>query len=191
MATDDHTSDSEPGSRDSDRDLDDPLLREIAHAPPRQPRTIVEAGARWGPGGRFVIEKRLGRGGMGTVYAATDTILGRVIALKVLDDAGAGQDPALQARLLREAQLGARMEHERIARVYDVGMHEGKTFVAMEHVPGGTLRQWMREREVPVPQIVDIATQIAEGLAELHAKGVIHRDLKPENVMLTAQGGVK
>jgi serine/threonine protein kinase len=128
---------------------------------------------------------------MGTVYAATDAVLHRVVALKILDAADPVQDAAHHARLLREAQLAARMEHERVARVYDVGTHGGLTFVAMEYVAGGTLRQWLGNRRVQVPEVLDIATQIAEGLAELHAKGVIHRDLKPENVMLTSHGGVK
>jgi len=167
------------------------VLRAVAHAPPRRPRSAVAPGTRWSQSGRYIIDRQLGRGGMGTVYAATDTVLGRVVALKILDVAGSDQDSAHYARLLREAQLAARVEHERVARVYDVGAHEGFAFVVMEYVPGGTLRQWMTGRHVPLSQVVDIATQIAEGLAELHARGVIHRDLKPENVMLTAQGGIK
>jgi formylglycine-generating enzyme required for sulfatase activity/predicted Ser/Thr protein kinase len=183
---------SMPGHRASEPDLEaDAVLRAVAHAPPRRPRSAVAPGTPWGPSSRYLIERRLGRGGMGTVYAATDTVLNRIVALKILDTTDAERDAAHHARLLREARIAARMEHERIARVYDVGTHEGFAFVAMEYVPGGTLRQRMRGWDVPVPQIVDIATQIAEGLAELHAKGVIHRDLKPENVMLTAQGGVK
>ncbi|TMQ13798.1 MAG: hypothetical protein E6J90_27875 [Deltaproteobacteria bacterium] len=181
-----------PSNRASEPDLEaEAVLRAVAHAPPRRPRSAVAPGTPWGPSSRYLIERRLGRGGMGTVYAATDTMLNRIVALKILDTTDADRDAAHHARLLREARIAARMEHERIARVYDVGTHDGFAFVAMEYVPGGTLRQRMRGWEVPVPQIVDIATQIAEGLAELHAKGVIHRDLKPENVMLTAQGGVK
>jgi serine/threonine protein kinase len=176
---------------DDDGDRDDALIRAVAHAPPRRPRSAMAPGARWGDAGRYTIERRLGRGGMGTVYAAIDNVLKRVVALKILDAVDANQHAAHYAQLLREAQLAALVEHERIARVYDVGQHDGFAFVAMEFVPGGTLRQRMTGREVPLPQIVDIATQIAEGLAELHSKGVIHRDLKPENVMLTAQGGIK
>ncbi len=180
---------------DSSDDLEDErdaaLMRAVAYAPPRRPPSTVVPGTKWSESGRYIIDRRLGRGGMGTVYAATDTVLNRIVALKVLDVAGADHDPAHHARLLREAQLAASMEHERIARVYDVGSHEGFAFVAMEYVPGGTLRQWMARGNVPLAEIVDIVTQIAEGLAELHAKGVVHRDLKPENVMMTAQGGVK
>ncbi|MEO7735689.1 MAG: bifunctional serine/threonine-protein kinase/formylglycine-generating enzyme family protein [Kofleriaceae bacterium] len=174
-----------------DDERDAALMRAVAFAPPRPPPRSVTPGTRWSASGRYVIERRLGRGGMGTVYAATDTVLNRIVALKLLDVAGADHDVAHHARLLREAQLAASMEHERIARVYDVGSHEGFAFVAMEYVPGGTLRQWMARGDVPLTQIIDIVTQIAEGLAELHAKGVVHRDLKPENVMMTAQGGVK
>jgi formylglycine-generating enzyme required for sulfatase activity/predicted Ser/Thr protein kinase len=177
---------------DSEPDLEaDQLLRAVAYSPPRQPRVAMAPGTRWGDGGRYTIERRLGRGGMGTVYGATDTVLQRVVALKVLDAVEHAQQATHYTRLLREAQLAARVEHERIARVYDVGTHGGFAFVAMEYVPGGTLRQWITGREVPWPQVVDIATQIAEGLAELHSHGIVHRDLKPENVMLTAQGGIK
>ncbi len=177
---------------DSEPDLEaDQLLRAVAYSPPRQPRVAMSSGSRWGDGDRYTIERRLGRGGMGTVYAATDTVLQRVVALKVLDAVEPSHQASHYARLLREAQLAARVEHERVARVYDVGTHDGFAFVAMEYVPGGTLRQWVTGREVPWPQLVDIATQIAEGLAELHSRGIVHRDLKPENAMLTAQGGVK
>jgi eukaryotic-like serine/threonine-protein kinase len=183
---------SSDGEADGDNDSEaDAMLRAIAHSPPRLPPSTVAPGMRWGESDRYIIERRLGRGGMGAVYAATDSVLGRVVALKVLDAAGGGEDAAHHARLLREAQLAARVEHERIARVYDVGTHDGFAFVAMEYVQGGTLRQWMTRSDVSLPEVVDVATQIAEGLAELHAKGVIHRDLKPENVMLTQQGGVK
>jgi formylglycine-generating enzyme required for sulfatase activity/predicted Ser/Thr protein kinase len=191
-----HPDDQEtlPLSHDGDGDGDseaDAVLRAIAHAPPRLPHSTVVPGMRWGESDRYIIERRLGRGGMGTVYAATDSVLGRVVALKVLDAAGAGQDAGHHVRLLREAQLAARVEHERIARVYDVGTHDGFAFVAMEYVQGGTLRQWASGHDVTLAEVVDVAVQIAEGLAELHAKGVVHRDLKPENVMMTKQGGVK
>jgi len=163
------------------------ILRAIAHAPSRQPVSAIAPGSRWGEADRYKIDRRLGRGGMGSVYAAVDTVLDRTVALKVLD--AAGHDD--RDRVLREAQLAARFEHERIARVYDAGRHAGVGFVSMEYVAGETLRHWMTGRAVAAPQIVDIALQIAEGLAALHASGVVHRDLKPENVMLTAQGTVK
>jgi len=166
------------------------VLRAIAHAPSRPP-TSVSPGTKWGESERYTIDRRLGRGGMGSVYAATDSVLERVVALKVLDVGALGQDATHRTLLLREAKLAARVEHERIARVYDVGSHNGLGFVAMEYVQGDTLRHWMAGRKVPAADIILIAIQIADGLAALHASGVVHRDLKPENVMLTAQGTVK
>ncbi len=167
----------------------DDFLQAVAHAPARKPPPDVPLGSRWGDGDRYILERRLGRGGMGIVYAATDTLLGRLVALKVLDGQVASEVGA--HALLREARLAARIEHERVARVYDVGEHEGSLFVAMEFVRGQTLRTWMTGRRVERPHAISIATQIAEGLAALHETVVIHRDLKPENVMLSEQGGVK
>jgi eukaryotic-like serine/threonine-protein kinase len=145
----------------------------------------------WGAGGRYVVEQRLGAGGTGTVYAATDTLLKRRVALKVLNLCEGVDRDANRARVLREAQLAAKVEHERIARVYDLGEHDGSAFVAMEFVRGTTLRAWLNRRAVTREDIVPIALQIAEGLARLHEHGVVHRDLKPENVMLSDSGEVK
>jgi CheY-like chemotaxis protein len=128
---------------------------------------------------------------MGTVYAATDTLLNRVVALKVLHPIFGVDMNTNRNRVLREARLAARVEHERIARVYDVGEHEGSLFVAMEFVPGSTLRAWMLPRFNYVRHMRQIFIGIAEGLAALHAHGVIHRDLKPENVMLSEGLSVK
>ena len=183
------------GARSSGRDESsvsedselDAFVRALAFAPPKGPPVLVCAGAGWGDSGRYVVREALGRGGMGTVYAARDTLLGRDVALKVLD----AVDEDDRARLLREAQLAAGFEHERIARVYDVGAHDGVAFVSMEYVRGVTLRRRMQERVATPSEVAAVGTQIAEGLAELHAHGVVHRDLKPENVMLTAQGDVK
>jgi len=171
----------------------DALVRAVAHAPARRTPPAVVIGAKWGAARRYVIDEILGRGGMGSVYAATDSLLGRQVALKIIDDAD--DDVAHRARLLREARLAAVVEHERIARVYDVGEHEGALFIAMELVRGETLRaHFDRRRETNAPpdggHLVDVATQILEGLAALHAKGVVHGDLKPENVIV-AESGVK
>jgi len=186
-ARDDGDSVSQP-SRDSDANA---MLRAIAYAPPRRPSNLVMPGTKWGESDRYTIERRLGRGGMGSVYAAKDTILERVVALKVLDSSYLGLDDTYKKQLLREAKLAARVEHERIARVYDVGNHDGLGFVAMEYVQGHTLRHWMAGKTCSASEIIDIAIQIADGLAALHHSGVVHRDLKPENVMLTNQGAVK
>jgi formylglycine-generating enzyme required for sulfatase activity/predicted Ser/Thr protein kinase len=182
--------DDEPTGDEGLDDAVDQVVRAVAHAPPQPPPPDPESGTRWGERGRYVIDRRLGRGGMGTVYLATDTLLGRQVALKVLDAEENAEEDARRARLLREARLAAGLEHERVARVYDVGEHDGSTFVAMEYVRGVNLRAWMGEPHGP-SEVLAVLTQIAEGLGVLHAGGVIHRDLKPENVMLPAQGGVK
>ena len=173
----------------SDDDIDD-LLRAVAHAPPRRPPLSPANGSLWGEKGRYVMNRRLGRGGMGAVYLATDTLLGRQVALKVLDAGDDAEDEARRVRLLREVRLGASLEHERIARMYDVGEHDGSTFAAMEYVRGITLRGWMSEPHTPA-EILQVAVQIAEGLAVLHGGGIMHRDLKPENVMLGTAHEVK
>jgi formylglycine-generating enzyme required for sulfatase activity len=127
---------------------------------------------------------------MGTVYAATDTLLGRRVALKILDEPVDEVEARNQDRLLHEAQLAASLEYERIARVYDVGRHDGSLFVAMEYVAGETLRTWMSEPH-PEAENLRVVIEIAEGLAFLHTRGIVHRDLKPENVMFSEQGTVK
>src|ERR1700733_1060571 len=167
------------------------VVRLVARSPSRSPGSEPLPGMRWGASGRYVIQKRVGAGGMGTVYEATDELLGRVVALKVLHRSSDEDEEVNRARILREARLAARVEHERIARVYDVGEHEGVLFVAMEFVRGTSLRTAIGEGGSEMFYALNLATQIAEGLAELHANDVIHRDLKPENVILSKQGGVK
>jgi serine/threonine protein kinase len=179
-----------PENRSSVDDAVDEVIRAIAHAPARPPPSEPESGTRWGEKGRYIVERRLGRGGMGTVYLATDSLLGRRVALKVLDAGESHEDEARHARLLREARLAAVLEHERVARVYDVADHDGSTFVAMEYVRGATLRTWMSEPRSATDRLA-VLVQVAEGLSFLHANGIVHRDLKPENVMLPNAGGAK
>src|SRR5678815_2805791 len=124
----------------------------------RRPDDGMAPGSRWGAADRYTIQRRLGRGGMGSVYAAVDGVLDRIVALKVLDATGADD----RDRVLREAKLAARVEHERIARVYDAGRHAGLGFVAMEYVQGTTLRAWMNGRDISPLEAVKIAIQIAE-----------------------------
>jgi formylglycine-generating enzyme required for sulfatase activity/predicted Ser/Thr protein kinase len=186
----DKTGREETGRDETGRDETGAFLREIASAPALPPPLVVVPGTKWSASGRYEIQRRLGRGGMGTVYEATDTLLGRAVALKVLDCVAGAHEASAQLRLLNEARLAATVDHERVARVYDVGTHEGFAFVAMEYVEGATLRTKM-DGPVDWSWAVEWGRQIAEGLAELHRRGVIHRDLKPENVMLTAQGTVK
>src|SRR5258708_4324861 len=132
------------GGRDPDEDSGHPeldeIVRQVAQAPWRSIQREPAPGTRWGTNGRYVIVRRLGAGGMGTVYEATDELLGKSVALKVLD---ADDEGAHRKRILLEARMAARVEHERIARVYDVGEHEGFLLMAMEFVRGGTLRRMM------------------------------------------------
>jgi formylglycine-generating enzyme required for sulfatase activity/predicted Ser/Thr protein kinase len=180
---------SSPSVPDSPDSFDD-LLCDIARISSLPAPRGFLPGQHWGAQRRYLIERRLGHGGMGTVYAATDTLLGRRVAVKILDEPDDDADGTYRDRLLREAQLAAHVEHERIARVYDVGQHEGSLFVAMEYVAGATLRKWMAE-ERPLRDVLRIAIEMAEGLAVLHARGIVHRDLKPENVMFSESGSVK
>jgi tetratricopeptide (TPR) repeat protein len=138
---------------------------------------------------QFRIESKLGEGGMGVVYRATDTRLRREVALKVLPDALAGDDER-KRRFLREARSAAAVTHPNIATVYDVGEAAGHVFIAMELVAGETLRDRM-EPGLTRKEAVRIAKEIARGLRRAHEKGVVHRDLKPENVMVTPDGEVK
>ena len=136
---------------------------------------VVEEGASLG---RYVVQRHLGTGGMGSVYAAYDTTLDRRVALKVLHS-------AVERRIEREARLLARVEHRNVVGIYDVGMHEGVAFISMEYVEGITLRRWMatprRWRDV-----VELMLRAGRGLQAAHEVGVVHRDFKPENVLLSA-----
>ncbi|NVB85477.1 MAG: serine/threonine protein kinase [Kofleriaceae bacterium] len=128
--------------------------------------------------GRFVIGRELGRGAMGTVYAAEDPELARPIAIKVLHDATAAD------RLRREARALARLDHPNVVRVYDVGMTGEHAFVAMELIAGENLRRWLQAAPRKLPEIVDVIMQAGRGLAAAHAAGIVHRDFKPDNVLV-------
>jgi serine/threonine-protein kinase len=130
----------------------------------------------------YFVEKRLGAGGMGEVFLARDLALGRPAALKVIAPSLSGE---LRARLLREAEACARLEHPAIATFYEAGEADGVAFLAMEFVPGETLRDRLRRGPLTVPQTLVVADCLLEALGHAHAAGVLHRDIKPENVMLT------
>ena len=128
--------------------------------------------------GRFVIGRELGRGAMGTVFAAEDPELARPIAIKVLHDATAAD------RLRREARALARLDHPNVVRVYDVGVTGEHAFVAMELIAGENLRQWLQAAPRSLPEIIDVFLQAGRGLAAAHAAGIVHRDFKPDNVLV-------
>jgi serine/threonine-protein kinase len=140
--------------------------------------------------GAFEITGSLGAGGMGEVYRARDTKLGRDVAIKTLPSALASDKERL-ARFEREAKLLAALNHAHIATVHALDEHEGTLYVAMELVEGETLEQKLKGGALPVEDSLRLALQIAEALEAAHGKGVIHRDLKPANVMVTRDGQVK
>ncbi|MGD0679961.1 MAG: serine/threonine-protein kinase [Polyangiaceae bacterium] len=177
-------------SNESDLEVDE-VVRRVARSPTRIPCLEPFCGMRWGKSGRYVIERRVGAGGMGTVYEAQDQLLHRAVALKVFHRFDGDDEEAIRSSVLHEARVAAQVEHERIARVYDVDEHEGSLFVAMEFVRGTTLRHSIKDGRRSPFHALYVAIQIAEGLSELHDKNVVHRDLKPENVMLSKHGQVK
>ena len=139
----------------------------------------------------FRIIGRLGAGGMGEVYEAEDTRLRRSVALKVLPP-DLVDDPERRRRLLHEARAVAALSHTNIATVHEVDEADGVTFIAFELVQGDTLRAMIdRAGRLPVEQFLDLALQIADGLAAAHAGDIVHRDLKPRNIMVTPDGCVK
>ena len=132
---------------------------------------------------RYQIEEAIGRGGMGEVYRARDCAVGEAIALKILAPALSQSPPAL-LRFRDEVRLSRRVTHPNVARVYDLGEHEGAVYLTMEFVPGVTLRSLVkRGTRLPVHRAVEIGRALAQGIAAAHAAGVIHRDLKPSNVL--------
>jgi serine/threonine protein kinase len=140
--------------------------------------------------GHYEISAALGKGGMGEVYRARDTKLGREVAIKVLPKEMSG-DPERVARFEREARLLASLQHAHIASIYGFERDGGVQFLAMELVEGQTLEDRLQEGTLSSDETMRIASQMAAGLEAAHEKGVIHRDLKPANVMLTSEGDVK
>jgi len=138
--------------------------------------------------GQYDILEKLGEGGMGVVYKATDTKLNRTVALKFLPDR-VNKDGAAKARFLQEAQAAAGLNHPNICTVYGVDEHEGQLFISLEYVEGGTLRD--RLPFAKTDDVIAVASQIGEALQEAHAKGIVHRDIKADNIMMSSKGQAK
>jgi eukaryotic-like serine/threonine-protein kinase len=147
----------------------------------------LSAGTKLGP---YEVLSSLGAGGMGEVYRARDTRLEREVAVKVLPAEVAGDSSRLK-RFEKEARSASALNHPNIVTIYDIGQTDTVSWMAMELVAGRTLREILADGALPVKRLLQIAPQIADGLAKAHEAGIVHRDLKPENVMVTKDGLVK
>jgi formylglycine-generating enzyme required for sulfatase activity len=142
--------------------------------------------------GRYLVLERLGAGAMGVAYAAYDPQLDRKIALKLLRPRQGDGDQALrQERLFREAKAIAKLSHPNIVSIFDVGVHRGEVFLAMEYLGGGTLARWVGARKRRWREVIEIFVEVGRGLAAAHEEKLIHRDFKPENVLLDKNGVAK
>jgi serine/threonine-protein kinase len=140
--------------------------------------------------GRYEIRAKIGAGGMGEVYLAEDTQLGRRVAIKLLPPETISDERA-RKRLIREARAAATLDNPNICSVYEVGEAEGRSFIAMQYLEGETLDARIKRKPLELKESLHIASQVADALAEAHAHGIIHRDIKPSNIIITARGQAK
>jgi len=138
----------------------------------------------------YRLEAELGRGGMGVVYRAVDTRLGRAVAIKMLP-AGATADPDRNRRFVQEARAASALNHPHIVTIYDIDEEQGETFIAMELVEGMPLDRLLAQGPLPVVRALEYGAQIAGALGAAHAGGIIHRDIKPANIIITSDGRAK
>ncbi len=138
----------------------------------------------------FQILETLGEGGVGVVYKARDTNLGRPVAIKILTGDSIS-DPKRRHRFLQESKSASAVNHPNLVHIYEVGQSEGVDFIAMEYVSGQTLQQLIAGGDCAIPKIVDYAIQIVDGLGAAHAVGILHRDVKPANIMVHDENLIK
>src|SRR5436190_4446038 len=141
--------------------------------------------------GRYRIVRKLGTGGMANVYLAEDEVLGRRVAIKILNDRHAGDDQFVE-RFRREAKNAASLSHPNIVSIYDRGEAEGTYYIAMEYLEGRTLKELILSRgPTPIPVAIDYTRQILAALSFAHRNGIVHRDIKPHNVVVGPDGRLK
>jgi tetratricopeptide (TPR) repeat protein/predicted Ser/Thr protein kinase len=169
-------------------DRDPPDLDETASAVPAALDATIAKIELAGPDfADFVVQRRLGSGGMGVVYLAQDSTLDRLVAIKLIRP-GARHAEALRARLLREARTLSKVTHPNVVTVYGAGLADDQVYIVMEYVDGGTLADWMTEKKRTQREIVDVLGQAGRGLAAAHRAGLVHRDFKPANILVGNDG---